>query len=114
MKPSTQTIGDREDLEQEGIFDKVESLDLNYEQAGALFIAIDRQLDESNNAIGYYKGLTEEEIKSHDKLTPELIEEELELNQFIIDKLEQTVPGLKLITVELEPLNIEMPKILGS
>ena len=37
-------LGDKKDQDQEGIFDKVESLDLNYHQAAVLLIAIDRQM----------------------------------------------------------------------
>ena len=39
-------LGEPKDLNQEGIFENVESLDLNYNQAATILIAIDRQMKE--------------------------------------------------------------------
>ena len=96
-------IGDPKDMNQEGIFDKVESLDLNYNQAAVLLIAIDRQINESIKATDYFTQLRADVIDQHEVLTPELVKDELEIHTNILENLKQIFDNLKEVTQMLEP-----------
>ncbi len=102
--------GDPKDMNQEGIFDNVESLDLNYLQAASLGIAVQRQIKDSERHIEYYEQLRADEIDKHEHLTFELVEEELNIHQQLVVTLRQTMGNLKEVIQMLEPTDIIKPK----
>lgn len=83
-------FGTKEDMSQEGLFDKTEELTLNYEQVAALLISVSAQHNRSIQTIEYLENIkADETIKL--KLTKEEIEEELSVQRNLIN----TLPYLK-------------------
>ena len=72
----TMSFGTKEDMSQEGLFDKTEELTLNYEQVAALLIAVAAQHKRCIQTVEYLQSIKPEETVKL-KLTREEIEDEL-------------------------------------
>jgi|TARA_R110000803_G_scaffold51428_1_gene106301 hypothetical protein len=98
--------GTPEDMAQEGLFDKTEELTLNYEQVGALLIAIQTQLTQTANTLNFFNGITPEQTNEL-KMT----KEDIETEKSIHNHLDQTLPymhqELLELAHELEPEDID-------
>tara|TARA_R110001632_G_scaffold78185_1_gene175551 strand:- start:476 stop:814 length:339 start_codon:yes stop_codon:yes gene_type:complete len=98
--------GTPEDLAQEGIFDKTEELTLNYEQVGALLIAIQTQLTQTKNSLDFFDNITPQQTVEL-KMTAEELETEISIHSH----LDQTLPYLHTelleLAHELEPDNLD-------
>lgn len=96
-------LGSEHDRNQEGLFDKVESLDLNYTQAASLSMAISQQINESKRALEYFESLSAKDIDEHEMLTLELLQEETSIHESLIINLSQVYENLKEVVMMLEP-----------
>lgn len=95
-------FGTKEDMSQEGLFDKTEELTLNYTQVAALLISVSSQLNRTNQTIQYLKNIQPKDtIKL--KITKEEIEEELSVQEHLDSVLPYINEQLLELADMLEP-----------
>lgn len=104
-------LGEPEDRNQEGYFDKVGQLDLNQDQVIALLLSINDTLLSRGELIEKYTEILPELDNDEDRSH---IREQIQLNTFTMGKLQQLVKPLEELVIFLDDEGLVIPKPIIS
>ena len=109
-------LGNKEDKEQEPIEEQIIGLDLNLEQATITYLSYQRSIEECEEGLKYFKSLRNIPLEERpiELQEVEVLNENIQLSIYTLERLRYLLGEVKTIMVELAPAEDDKPKIIPS